>query len=95
MIESALKLNQSSIKVRKERKGRLKGIALSKRTFPSKAVKEKMKSQIILHVNTVEKGIILTSDVGRGLIYDATNAISLVILPKFARTKGSLKLKLK
>lgn len=39
--------------------------------------------------------IILISDAGKGLIFVVKNATSLVILQKFARTIGSLKLKLK
>jgi len=39
--------------------------------------------------------IILISDAGKGLIFAVKNATSLVILQKFARTIGSLKLKLK
>lgn len=55
---------------------------------PIKGVKLEMKRRIILHANIEEKGIILTSNVGEGLIYAAINATRMVILQNFARIKG-------
>lgn len=50
-----------------------------------KAIMKKMRSQIIIIVNYVERGIILILHVGRGLIYSAKSVTNLVIFQKFAK----------
>jgi hypothetical protein len=74
------------------KKRRLKGATLSKEKVPTKVVNEKMRSQIILLVNIVERQIIPTWK-RPNVRYNNCNQLGHIA--NFARTKSSLTLRLK